>query len=124
MSANSNRLLALLLWAEVVLALSYWKWWPRPLDLSDLHKNEGAFVLRLPENGILTRMVDRGVKVGLAIPPTFVVEHATVLSKVCKAEIQSTTRVAVCYAAIAVPNDRMAALTSAADKVSVWVEGQ
>jgi hypothetical protein len=55
---------------------------------------------------------------------TSVVEHARVLDKICKVEIQSATRVVVCYAAIAVPAERMAALTRAADKVAVWVEGK
>lgn len=160
--------MALVLWAEVVLVLAYWKWWPRPLDVGDLHQDERAFTLRLPEDGVLTRMLDRGVVVSVAIPtapqtPTAqsgvktagqagptkapssggkkkpaeaaapvipavpsnsVIEHARVLAKVCKAEIQSTTRVAVCYAVIAVPKGQMVALTSAADKVSVWVEGK
>jgi hypothetical protein len=124
--------------------------------------------MRLPEDGILTRMIDRGVMVSLtipeppnppaagaavnkpvpaasakadvpakknapphvpapvapAVPSISVVEHARVLGRICKAEIQSTTRVAVCYAMIAVPRDRMAALASAAGKVSIWVEGK
>ncbi|MGA3130699.1 MAG: hypothetical protein ABSD59_07855 [Terracidiphilus sp.] len=170
MFANSNRLLALVLWAAVVLALVYWKWWPRPLDLKDLGPNELAFIVPLPENGILARMIDRGAMVSLTMPEqpkppapqvavkkpvppaqadatgpknkenppsaaapvaqptpsTAIVEHARVLGKVCKVEIQSTTRVAVCYAVIAVPEDSLAALAFAADKdkVSVWVEGK
>ena len=167
MSANLKRLLALVLWAEVVLILAYWKWWPRPLDHGDLREGELAFILRLPEEGILTRMIDRDVMVSLAMPEqprplaaeaalnkplpvspaktdvlakktppqvlsqvapaapsTSIVEHARVLDRICRVEIQSTTRIAVCYAMIAVPRDRMAALASAPDKVSVWVEGK
>ena len=168
MSPNHKRLLVLVLWAQVVLVLAYWKWWPRPLGREDLGRDERAFILRLPEDGILTRMIDRGVMVSLAVPEpprppaaqapvkkpvseapprptvlenkdklpepaapvvpavpsTSVVEHAKVLDKICKVEIQSTTRLAVCYAVIAVPTDRMAALTSAGDNVSVWVEGK
>jgi hypothetical protein len=181
MFANSNRLLALVLWAAVVLALAFLKWWPRSLYISDIHQGELAFTLRLPDSDpILSRMIDRGVKVSLAVPEpvtppapaapsekqasapqvkpagpekkektpraaasvvppqtaapvvpkmqfTTVVEHGRVIDKVCKIEINlsaPSTRVAACYAVIAVPAARMAALTNIKDISIIWVEGK
>ncbi len=165
MSANLRRLLALIVWAGVVFVLVYWKWWPRRLDLGELHSNERAFILRLPQDGILTRLIGKDSVVTLAMPelpkpeppkpeqkkqtppkrqpppppappaqtpgqsgpappPIPVVEHARVLDKVCNVDIQSNTRIAMCYAVIAVPAAQMATLASAPDKVSVWIEGQ
>jgi hypothetical protein len=151
MSANHKRLLALVLWAQAVLTFAYLKWWPRPIDLAGLPKGQAAFVERLPQEGILARMINPGVSVGLAVrdhpappeaaqgpsgkqaaasPPaitpvsyTTIVPSAPVLDKICRAEMQLTTRIAVCYAVIAVPMENMPKLSAPAD-VSIWVVGK
>jgi hypothetical protein len=124
MSASHKCLLAFAFWVLFVVGLAYLRWWPGSLHLEDLQPDERAFSYRLPEDGVQTQMIDSGMKVSLVIsgPPAFVVEHARVLAKTCRVEIQSTTRVSACYAAIAVPKTDIAAITSAAGKVSIWVE--
>jgi hypothetical protein len=154
MSVNRKRAIVLVFWVGVVAALVYWRWWPHPIHLGSVGPDQRVFVVRLPEEGTLAQLVEKDGVVSLAVPepaassgeaaakaspatppqaaspteaaphPMIVVPHCRVADKTCKVEIESTTRIAACYAALVVPENRMAALMNAPGRVWVWVETQ
>jgi hypothetical protein len=57
------------LWVATVIAIAAIRWWPFSLGQDTVQAGECAFILRLPEDGVLADAIGQGTHLTLAVSP-------------------------------------------------------